>query len=175
MSQSVGQIGRELCRTVFLAALSMVPGLLQANGAGNEDSSVSSNAVLGSTFPRSTSQIIKEIAPKGIRETYYACIDKARSDLRDVGACITAEKHYQDERLNKAYKKLLNSLKDQSKNDLVVAERSWLAFKEKDSEFLSTLYGDDPVDSMQLAQDEVFRLCERANVLETYLDLAQDS
>lgn len=119
--------------------------------------------------PDSTSQYIRRDAPKGITEVFYACIDKAGSDTVALAACQSTEKQKQDVRLNKAYKALLAALDSKAKEDLKVAQREWLALKDKDGRLETALYGDETVDNLQIGQNDVFRLCERANTLEKYL------
>jgi uncharacterized protein YecT (DUF1311 family) len=117
----------------------------------------------------STSDYIRQDAPKGITEAFYACIDKAGSDTVGMAACQTTEKQKQDARLNKAYKALLAKLDSKAKEDLKVAQREWLVLKDKDGRLESALYGKETVDNLQMGQNDMFRLCERANTLEKYL------
>ncbi|WP_266156578.1 lysozyme inhibitor LprI family protein [Dyella silvatica] len=122
----------------------------------------------------STSQVIKRQAPKGITTTFYACIDKAGSDTVATAACLSAEKKTQDTRLNTTYKALLGKLNGKAKDGLVSAERAWLDFHNKNGDFEVTLYGNEAVADLQLTQNEIFRLCERANALDKYLTIAND-
>ena len=120
----------------------------------------------------STSQVIRQLAPKGITTAFFACIDKAGSDTIALGACLSAEKATQDTRLNATYKALLGKLDGKSKDGLISAQREWLAFHNKTGDFEVLLYSDETVDDLQLTQNEIFQLCERANALETYLSVA---
>lgn len=122
----------------------------------------------------SNSRAIRATAPKGVTEAFYTCIDKADQNLTEAGICITKEREYQDARLNKVYKQLLEVLDGKSKDNLVAAEKAWTAFKDKDGAFMTTLYGTEAVDNLELEQSNVFRLCERANTLERHLLLAKD-
>jgi uncharacterized protein YecT (DUF1311 family) len=122
----------------------------------------------------STSQVIRRDAPKGITTTFYACIDKAGSDTVALGACLSAEKTTQDARLNTTYKALLGKLNGKAKEGLISAEREWLAFHNKSGDFEVLLYGNETVDDLQLTQNDIFRLCERANALDKYLSVAND-
>ncbi|WNL47521.1 lysozyme inhibitor LprI family protein [Dyella sp. BiH032] len=122
----------------------------------------------------STSQVIKRDAPKGISAAFYACIDKAGSDTTASAACLMDEKQKQDARLNAAYKKLLAKLDSKAKDQLVAAERAWLDLQGKTGRLETSLYGDETISNLQLTQNEIFRLCERANELEKYLSLADD-
>jgi len=122
----------------------------------------------------STAQVIKHQAPKGITNAFYGCIEKAESDNIALAACQSAEKKRQDARLNAAYKSLLSKLRDTSKDNLVHAERAWLELHGTSEAFESSLYGSETVSSFQVMQNEIFRLCERANTLEGYLSVADD-
>ena len=116
---------------------------------------------------------IKRHAPAGITATFYACINKANTNVVAVGACLTAEHDYQDKRLNAAYKKLLGALGEKDRPALVAAERAWISLQDKDGALETAIYGDEPVYGLQQDQNEIFRICERANVLERYLDIAK--
>jgi uncharacterized protein YecT (DUF1311 family) len=120
----------------------------------------------------STSQVIRREAPKGITTTFYTCIDKAGSDTIAIGACLTTEKTTQDARLNTTYKALLGKLHGKAKDQLISAERAWLKFQNEDGTFQALLYGDEIIDNLDLTQNEIFRICERANAMDTYLIVA---
>lgn len=121
----------------------------------------------------STSQVIKRDAPKGISAGFYACTDKA-ADTVASAACLSAEKKVQDTRLNAAYKALLGKLSGKAKDNIIAAQRAWLDFHNKSGAAESTLYGNETVSDLQVAQNEIFRLCARANELEKYVSIADD-
>ena len=120
----------------------------------------------------STSQVIRRDAPKGITATFYTCIDKASSDTIAMGACLTTEKTTQDARLNATYKALLGKLNDKAKNKLIIAERTWLKLQDENGGLEDSLYGDEIIDNLDLTQNEIFSICERANTLDRYLSIA---
>jgi uncharacterized protein YecT (DUF1311 family) len=120
----------------------------------------------------SRSQSIKSHAPKGITAAFYACVDKADSDTVAAGACLSDEQTRQDNRLNASYKALLGKLNPKAKDALIRAEREWLKFQEANGEFENSIYGNESVANLQLTQNEMFRICERANALDTYLIVA---
>ena len=122
----------------------------------------------------STGQVIKRQAPKGITASFYACVDKAGSDMTAQGACLSAEKKVQDARLNAIYKALTAKLTGKAKDNLLIAERAWLEYHSKNSEFETALYGEESVADLQVTQNEVFRLCDRADALDKYLKIAGD-
>lgn len=128
----------------------------------------------GAMAADSTSQVIKHQAPSGITATFYSCIDKAGSDAVATSACLSAEKKTQDARLNTTYKALLAKLNGKAKDGLVSAERAWLDFHNKSGDVEAALYGDETVADLQVTQNEIFRLCERANTLSKYLSIAND-
>ncbi|MBB3227120.1 uncharacterized protein YecT (DUF1311 family) [Luteibacter sp. Sphag1AF] len=119
----------------------------------------------------SRSQEIKQEAPKGITAAFYACITKA-NDPTSSGACLSAEKTRQDARLNTTYKALMAKLTGKAKDDLVNAERAWVDLEDKTGRFETSLYGDETVADLQVTQNEIFRICERANALDKYLSVA---
>lgn len=53
----------------------------------------------------------------------------------------------------------------------MAVERAWIGSKDKDRALETVIYGDEQVDNLQQAQNDVFRICERANTLERYLSL----
>jgi uncharacterized protein YecT (DUF1311 family) len=120
----------------------------------------------------SRSQSIKGHAPKGITTAFYTCVDKANSDTVAIAACLSAEQTRQDNRLNASYKALLGKLTPKAKDALIRAEREWLKFQETNGEFENSIYGNETVADLQLTQNEMFRICERANALDTYLIVA---
>lgn len=122
----------------------------------------------------STSQVIRQQAPKGISNSFYSCVDSAGSDTVAAAACLSTEKTTQDTRLNAAYKALLGKLDGQSKSQLIRAERAWLKFQNEDGSFQNGLYGRETIADLQLTQNDIFSLCERANALEKYLSIAND-
>ena len=107
-----------------------------------------------------------------ITNTFYSCTDKAGSDNIAQGACLSAEKQAQNDRLNSVYKTVLGKLNKDDKESLVSAERTWLELHKKSKEFEESLYGNDPVASSTVALNEIFRLCERANTLDEYVYIA---
>jgi len=122
----------------------------------------------------STSQVIKRQAPKGITATFYTCVDKAGSDTTAQGSCLSAEKKTQDTRLNTTYKALNAKLTGNAKANLLASERAWLEFHNKNGDFEASLYGDEPVADLQVTQNEIFRIAERADALDKYLTIAND-
>lgn len=128
----------------------------------------------GAQANESTTQVIKRQAPPGITNLFYACVENAGSDGIALAACQSGEKERQDVRLNGAYKALLSTQRDTAKENLIRAERAWLDSHNTSGAFESSLYGSETVSSFQVMQNEIFRLCERANVLEEYLAVAND-
>jgi Uncharacterized protein conserved in bacteria len=120
----------------------------------------------------SRSQTIKSHAPKGITTAFYRCVDMAGSDTIAIAACLSAEQTRQDNRLNSAYKALLGKLTPKAKDALIRAEREWLKFQDANGKFENSIYGDENVANLQLTQNEMFRICERANAMDTYLIVA---
>lgn len=122
----------------------------------------------------STSEVIRQQAPKGISTTFYSCVDSAGSDTVATAACLSTEKTAQDTRLNTTYKALLGKLDGKSRSQLISAERAWLKFQNEDGSFQNGLYGSETIADLELTQNEIFSLCERANALEKYLSIAND-
>jgi uncharacterized protein YecT (DUF1311 family) len=121
-----------------------------------------------------TGQMIRTDAPKGITTAFFTCIDKAGSDTVALGGCLSAEKTNQDTRLNATYKTLLGKLNGKAKDALVSAQREWLALHNKSGDFEVLLYGNETVADLQITQNEIFQLCDRANTLDKYLAVAND-
>ncbi|MDY0956313.1 lysozyme inhibitor LprI family protein [Stenotrophomonas rhizophila] len=128
----------------------------------------------GAQAYESTAQVIKRQAPAGISNVFYGCVEKAESDTIALAECQSAEKKRQDARLNIAYSSLLSKQRGTDKEKLIRAERDWLDFHSTSNAFEASLYGSETVSSFQVMQRDIFRLCERANVLEEYLSIAND-
>ena len=121
------------------------------------------------TATDSRSQDIKRHAPPGITDTFYACVDKADSDTNAAANCLTDEHTRQDKRLNTTYKALLSKLAPKAKDQLIQAERAWLKFQEVNGALESSVYGSEAVGNLQVTENAIFRVCERANALDDYL------
>ena len=118
--------------------------------------------------------MIRKKAPPGITATFDKCIDRAGLDALASGACLSAERYYQDKRLNHVYKKLLGDIDEKARPALIAAERSWIKLQDEDVALEEDLYGGEQVGNLRISRNEIFRICERANVLERYLELAKD-
>jgi len=122
----------------------------------------------------STSELIRRDAPKGITKTFYACIDKADSDNIEEAACISQERERQDHRLNSTYAALLHKLNANQKRNLIEAERAWLKFRDSAIRFEDTVYANEIVGNLELSENELFVICQRADELSKYLALVTD-
>ncbi|WP_036109697.1 MULTISPECIES: lysozyme inhibitor LprI family protein [Luteibacter] len=116
-----------------------------------------------------TAQAMRRSAPKGITEALYACVDNAGLDQALLGKCLASERSIQDARLNKAYGQLMRKLDDRTREAVKVAERAWLDFNVKTVAAETAIGGTNQVANVDVANAELFRYCERANVLENYL------
>lgn len=116
-----------------------------------------------------TTQSVRRVAPKGISAALYACIDKAGFDQARMGSCIQIEKKLQDARLNQVYGKLIAKLDGKTRDSVRAAERAWLDFNTKSVVAETDIGGANQVAGFDVAEAELFRYCERANVLERYL------
>lgn len=72
----------------------------------------------------------------GVRPAYDACIQAAQGQAGLKGDCADTELQFQDARLNRAYKALLESITaiegKESIKDIQAAQRAWLVFYQKD-------------------------------------------
>jgi uncharacterized protein YecT (DUF1311 family) len=116
-----------------------------------------------------TTRAMRKVAPAGITEALYTCIDRAGVDQEHLGSCIRAEKKTQDARLNSVYLKLLGRLDSNAKGSVKMAERAWLQFNAKSVMAETQIGGANRVTGFDVAEAELFRYCERANTLEHYL------
>lgn len=96
------------------------------------------------------------------------------SGTLEIGYCISEEKEYQDKRLNDYYKELSKILTSGQREQLIASQRAWLVFYDKESELQSAIYGSDQASNLQVGENELFMLCERANQLKGYLDFVRD-
>ena len=107
---------------------------------------------------------------KGYSQTYKACMVKANGTTFDTISCQQAELDIQDKRLNQHYKALLKNLNAERQEDLKVAQRAWLAFRNANCSF----YLDPEGGSMHrvLSSDCVLsHTTTRANELKDMLEI----
>lgn len=123
----------------------------------------------GALATESLANGIKRRAPQGITTRMYACVDKAGDNADAIGACLSAEKAAQDERLATVYKALLGKLDGSAKDALVNSQQAWQDFHAKTAALETRLYGKSPLNDLQRLENEIFRLSERANALDKYL------
>lgn len=107
--------------------------------------------------------------PPHVRASYLRCVEDGQGII-EKAACLDPERSYQDQRLNQAYKKLSARLGPERRAALVAAQRAWLDFHAKESALEEAVLGSEQVSNMQLGENEIFRLAERANRLEQYLE-----
>ena len=123
----------------------------------------------GASAAESLANGIKRRAPQGITTRLYACVDKAGDNPDAIGACLSAEKTAQDDRLNTTYKTLLGKLNGQAKEALVNSQQAWQDFHTKTAAFEASVYGKGTLNDLQRLEHAIFRLSERANALDKYL------
>lgn len=121
-----------------------------------------------------TSQIIKHIAPKGISNAFYACIDDSKTNKIATAACLKDEERAQQARLNDSYNKLLEKLGREGKVQLVTTQQAWMKFRDEEEDLQSHIYGRELIDDLEMLQNDIFKLCDRANSLERYAIIAND-
>jgi len=110
---------------------------------------------------------------KGYSQKYVSCMKSAGHNAISADACMSSELTYQDARLNKVYKELLDNLKPDSKASLVEAERIWVQLRAKDGAFDASLYGSSQSGNAQQLRNDLQRVTQRADLLEGYLELAK--
>lgn len=111
--------------------------------------------------------------PAGISQTFDECMAQADSDAIGQADCLTDERNRQDQRLNHIYKELISALQGPAREQLIESQRTWVQLQQRDLAFEATLL--DPLGQMgnlQAVEQETFHICERANRLENYLELA---
>jgi len=116
-----------------------------------------------------TTQAMRHGAPMGLTESFFACVNSAGLDESKVSECISTERKGQDARLNKAYGVLMTSLDPKARDSVRAAERAWLDFNTKSVAAETAIGGSNQVANIDVSQAELFRFCERANVLESYI------
>ena len=107
---------------------------------------------------------------KGYSQTYKACMIEANGTTFDTISCQQAELDIQDKRLNQHYKALLKNLNAERQEELKVAQRAWLAFRNTNCAF----YLDPEGGSMHrvLSSDCVLsQTTNRANELKDMLEI----
>jgi uncharacterized protein YecT (DUF1311 family) len=110
---------------------------------------------------------------KGYSQKYVSCMKSVGNNAMSADTCMSSELTYQDERLNKVYKELLDNLKPDSKASLIEAERIWVQLRAKDGAFDASLYGSSQSGNAQQLKNDLQRVTQRADLLEGYLELAK--
>lgn len=111
---------------------------------------------------------------KGITQTFTTCMERADTDAIAQADCLTDERGRQDARLNRVYKELTGLLKGKQREQIVEAQRAWIQLQEKDGAFEASVFDQlGQMGNLQSVENEMLRICERANRLETYLELAK--
>ena len=174
---------------LLVLLLLALPGCTNANGGADQHTSGGTLPIPTSvTHPGTTSvntQITDASAhsgegkgrgqrPLGISHTFDECMAQTDSDAIGQADCLTDERQRQDQRLNRIYKELIAVLQGPAREQLIASQRSWVQLQQRDLDFEATLL--DPLGQMgnlQAVQLEAFHICERANRLESYLELAK--
>lgn len=73
---------------------------------------------------------------KGLSKQYDTCMDAANGVTSSMLDCIGAETKRQDAVLNKNYREVLNAVSPARKQQLIAAQRSWLAFRKANTDFI---------------------------------------
>jgi uncharacterized protein YecT (DUF1311 family) len=73
---------------------------------------------------------------KGLSKQYDTCMDAANGVTSSMLDCIGAETKRQDVALNKNYQAVLKAVSPTRKQQLIVAQRSWLVFRKANTDFI---------------------------------------
>lgn len=71
---------------------------------------------------------------KESQQSHEACMENAVSTA-DMVACISEEFEREDQRLNDNYQELRNQLSDSRQEQLLTAQRAWIAYKDANCDF----------------------------------------
>ncbi|OWV31283.1 lysozyme inhibitor LprI family protein [Halomonas campaniensis] len=74
------------------------------------------------------------------RQSHDDCLESAVTTV-DIVACITEEFEREDKRLNDNYQQLRSQLSDSRKEQLLTAQRAWIAYKEANCDFYANPEG----------------------------------
>ncbi|MBS3667062.1 lysozyme inhibitor LprI family protein [Vreelandella boliviensis] len=75
-----------------------------------------------------------------VRQSHDDCLESAVTTV-DIVACITEEFEREDKRLNDNYQQLRSQLSDSRKEQLLTAQRAWIAYKEANCDFYANPEG----------------------------------
>lgn len=83
----------------------------------------------------STTLLVSTIAyGEESQQSHEACMENAVSTA-DMVACISEEFEREDQRLNDNYQQLRSQLSDGRKEQLLTAQRAWIAYKDANCDF----------------------------------------
>ncbi|WP_190238555.1 lysozyme inhibitor LprI family protein [Marilutibacter maris] len=112
-------------------------------------------------------------SPKGLSESYFSCLKRTNYRAVESASCVSSEIERQDARLNRLYGELMEALGEDGKDDLRQSQSAWIKLASSDMELESHIYGNEIVENAQKHENRLFRICERANLLEKYLDTVE--
>jgi uncharacterized protein YecT (DUF1311 family) len=123
---------------------------------------LSANVLLGVVHADSSStEDINKLRP-----AYTDCLNKAAAVTAPTRECMNTELAYQNRRLNKAYKDLMDKLDASNKSKLLDDERTWIKYR--DSICADVIYGIEQPELAGLGCS-VEETAERATDLEIWL------
>lgn len=100
---------------------------------------------------------------------FNSCADKAGGVTVDLRACTNAELQQQDQRLNRAYQKLTQTLQPASKKKLKAAQLAWIQFRDAQCELEAANAGDGTLSPLVADSCHLEMTARRANEFEALL------
>lgn len=99
---------------------------------------------------------------------FKACYDKAMTTYA-MRECISKKFDYHDKILNQTYQKLVRSLDKSQAELLVIAERAWIDYREKDCQFAGSYHQGGTLQPVTIGECQVAHTKKRIELLKGYL------
>jgi len=117
--------------------------------------------ILGSILLLSSSTV-------SAKHHFKQCYDKAMTTIA-IGDCVNKEFAHYDQVLNQHYKKLMSKLNKNGKQKLIIAQRAWLDFLNKDCEFSGVISEGGSMQSIEIGQCKIAHTKKRVRELNGYI------
>lgn len=100
---------------------------------------------------------------------FSACAEKSAGVTVDLRACTNAELQRQDQRLNRAYQKLSQTLQPANRKKLKTAQLAWIQFRDAQCELEAMNAADGTLSPLMAGSCHLAMTARRANELEDLL------
>lgn len=106
----------------------------------------------------------------GLTETYEKCMNASGGITFNMSECISAEAEFQDVRLNKSYKEVINQLPAERKKELQNVQRLWIQYRAAKCDFYEGMYEGGTIAPVMKMDCDMQMTATRAKELEGMIE-----